>query len=64
MYRNGYDEMNMLQLLDTLQKLRQAHCVTRDSSSVFLSFIQSIIEHFPGASKYLSLSPNDSTIMG
>ncbi len=63
MYRDGYDEFNMLQLLDSLRKLRQGDCVTRDSSSVFLEFIKDILENFPGSSKYLSLSPNDSTIM-
>ncbi len=66
-YRDGYDEFNVLQLLDSLKKLRQGDCVTRDSSSVFLKFISDITEHFHASStsaKYLSLSPNDSTIMG
>jgi hypothetical protein len=63
MYRDGYDELTMLQLLDVLKKLRQGDCVTRDSSSTYLSFIKHVLEYFHGAAKYLALFPNDSTIM-
>ena len=64
MYLNGYDETNMLHFLDTVKKLRQWDSVTRHSSTVFLSFIKKLLERFNGSSKYLSLAPNDSTIMG
>ncbi|MEI8091114.1 MAG: hypothetical protein WCG98_02455 [bacterium] len=63
MYSDGYDEFNMLQLLDSLSKRRQADCVTRDSSSTFLDIIKHLQEYFPSLSKYFALSPNDSTIM-
>ena len=63
MYRDGYDEHTVLKLLDALQKLRQANCVTRDNSAAFLSFIKHVLEHFTGSAKYFSLFPNDSTIM-
>ena len=63
MYINGYDEANMLNFLDTIKKLRQWDSVTRHSSEVFLSFIKKILEKFSGSARYLSLAPNDSTIM-
>ena len=58
MYRDGYDELTMLQLLDVLKKLRQGDCVTRDSSSTYLSFMKHILEYFHGAAKYLALFPS------
>ena len=63
MYINGYDETTMLNFLDSLKKIRQWDSVTRHSSSVFLSFIKKILEKFTGSPKYLSLAPNDTTIM-
>ncbi len=63
MYINGYDESNMLNFLDTIKKVRQGDSVTRHSSEVFLSFIKKILEKFTGSARYLSLAPNDSTIM-
>lgn len=63
MYLNGYDEINMLNFLDTMKKLRQWDSVTRHSSTTFLSFIKKFLERFNGSAKYLSLSPNDTTIM-
>lgn len=63
-YSEAYEETHMLQLLDSLRKLRQADCVTRNSSTNFLKFIKAFLENFHGAQQYFSLSPNDSTIMG
>lgn len=62
-YRNWYDEASVLALLDSFKKLRQADCVTRDSSHTFLVYIKKIIENFKWSSKYLSIAPNDTTIM-
>lgn len=45
-YRDGYDEASMLQLLDAVKKLRQSDAVTRDSSSNFLSYIKKLLENF------------------
>lgn len=64
MFINGYDETNMLNFLDTVKKIRQWDSVTRHSSTTFLSFIKKILERFNGSPKYLSLAPNDTTIMG
>lgn len=63
-YRNGYDESSVLALLDTFKKLRQADCATRDSSHTFLRCIKTMLEKFQWSSKYLSIAPNDTTIMG
>lgn len=63
-YLNGYDESNMLSFLDTVKKMRQWDSVTRHGSTTFLSFIKKILERFNGSAKYLSLAPNDTTIMG
>lgn len=62
-YHRWYDESSVLSLLDTFKKLRQADCVTRDSSHTFLRYIKEMLEKFPWPSKYFSLAPNDSTIM-
>lgn len=62
-YSEAYDENHMLQFLDSLRKLRQADCVTRNSSPNFLKFIKSFLENFNSPQQYISLSPNDSTIM-
>ncbi|MFA6255785.1 MAG: hypothetical protein WC606_01255 [Candidatus Absconditabacterales bacterium] len=63
-YSEAYEETHMLQFLESLTKLRQGDCVTRNSSTNFLKFIKSFLENFNGPQKYISLSPNDSTIMG
>lgn len=63
-YADGYDEFNVTGLLDALRKRRQTDCVTRDSSSTFLTMIKHLLENFHGAPKHFSLCPNDSTIMG
>jgi hypothetical protein len=62
-YSEAYEETHMLQFLESLTKLRQGDCVTRNSSTNFLKFIKSFLENFNGPQKYISLSPNDSTIM-
>lgn len=62
-YSEAYEESHMLQFLDTLEKFRQGDCVTRNSSTNFLKFIKSFLENFHGPQQYISLSPNDSTIM-
>ncbi len=62
-YSEAYEETHMLQFLDSLRKLRQADCVTRNSSTNFLKFIKSFLENFHGPQQYISVSPNDSTIM-
>ncbi len=62
-YSEAYEENHMLQFLDSLRKLRQADCVTRNSSMNFLKFIKTFLENFNGPQQYISLSPNDSTIM-
>ena len=62
-YSEAYEEMHMLQFLDALKKFRQGDCVTRNSSTNFLKFIQAFLENFNGPQQYISLSPNDSTIM-
>ena len=62
-YSEAYEENHMLQFLDSLRKLRQADCVTRNSSTNFLKFIKTFLENFNGPQQYISLSPNDSTIM-
>lgn len=62
-YSEAYEEMHMLQFLDALEKFRQGDCVTRNSSTNFLKFITSFLENFHGPQQYISLSPNDSTIM-
>ena len=63
MYADGYDEENVIWLLDALRKRRQTDCVTRDSSSTFLIMIKHVLENFHGAPKHFSICPNDSTIM-
>ncbi len=63
-YSEAYEETHMLQFLNTLQKFRQGDCATRNSSLNFLKFIKSFLENFNGPQKYISLSPNDSSIMG
>ncbi|MEI6671797.1 MAG: hypothetical protein WCL02_00035 [bacterium] len=63
-YSEAYEETHMLQFLDTLKKFRQGDCVTRNSSTNFLKFIKTFQENFHGPQQYISLSPNDSTIMG
>jgi len=62
-YSEAYEETHMLQFLDALQKFRQGDCVTRNSSTNFLKFIKIFLENFHGPQQYISLSPNDSTIM-
>ncbi len=62
-YRSWYDESSVLALLDTFKKLRQADCATRDSSHTFLRCIKTMLEKFRWSSKYISLAPNDTTIM-
>lgn len=62
-YSEAYEETHMLQFLDTLEKFRQGDCVTRNSSTNFLKFIKAFQENFHGPQQYISLSPNDSTIM-
>lgn len=62
-YRNWYDETSVLALLDTFKKLRQADCATRDSSHTFLRCIKTMLENFQWSSKYISIAPNDTTIM-
>ncbi len=62
-YSEAYEETHMLQFLDALKKFRQGDCVTRNSSTNFLKFIKSFLENFNGPQQYISLSPNDSTIM-
>ncbi len=62
-YSEWYDEAHMLQFLDSLRKYRQADCITRNSSTNFLKFIKSFLENFHAPQQYISLSPNDSTIM-
>ncbi len=62
-YRSWYDESSVLALLDTFKKLRQADCATRDSSHTFLRCIKTMLEKFKWSSKYISLAPNDTTIM-
>ncbi|MEI6117920.1 MAG: hypothetical protein WCP92_01355 [bacterium] len=62
-YSEAYEETHMLQFLDALQKFRQGDCVTRNSSTNFLKFIRTFLENFHGPQQYISLSPNDSTIM-
>ena len=64
MYADGYDEDNVMWLLDALRKRRQTDCVTRDSSSTFLNMIKHFLENFHAAPKNFSICPNDSTIMG
>ncbi|MFA7298359.1 MAG: hypothetical protein WC010_01815 [Candidatus Absconditabacterales bacterium] len=63
-YSESYEETHMIQFLESLRKLRQGDCVTRNSSTNFLKFIKTFIENFHGPQQYISLSPNDSTIMG
>ncbi|EKD25366.1 MAG: hypothetical protein ACD_80C00079G0009 [uncultured bacterium (gcode 4)] len=63
-YAESYEETHMLQFLDSMRKMRQGDCVTRNSSTNFLKFIKAFLENFQGQEQYLSLSPNDSTIMG
>ncbi|MCX6824925.1 MAG: hypothetical protein NTY80_01755 [candidate division SR1 bacterium] len=63
-YSESYEESHMLQLLQSLTKFREGDCVTRNSSTNFLKFIKSFLENFHGSEEYISLSPNDSTIMG
>jgi len=63
-YSEAYEETHMLQFLDALKKFRQGDCVTRNSSTNFLKFIKTFLENFHGPQQYISLSPNDSTIMG
>ncbi len=60
---NGYDENNVIALLDSLKKLRQSDCVTRDSADSMLLYIKRILEKFEWSSKKLALLANDSTIM-
>jgi len=62
-YSESYEEDHMLQFLESLRKFRQADCVTRRSSRNYLKFIKSLLENFHGPQWYISLSPNDSTIM-
>lgn len=62
-YSEAYEETHMLQFLESLTKLRQADCVTRNSSTNFLKFIKTFLENFHGPQMSISLSPNDSTIM-
>lgn len=62
-YSEAYEETHMLQFLDALEKFRQGDCVTRNSSTNFLKFITIFLENFHGSQQYISLSPNDSTIM-
>jgi hypothetical protein len=62
-YSEAYEETHMLQFLDSMRKLEQADCVTRRSSTNFLKFIKSFLENFHSQQEYISLSPNDSTIM-
>jgi len=62
-YSEAYEEDHMLQFLESLRKFRQADCVTRRSSKNYLKFIKSFLENFHGPQQYISLSPNDSTIM-
>ena len=64
MYADGYDEFNVMWLLDALRKRRQTDCVTRDSSFSFLNMIKHFLENFHAAPKNFSICPNDSTIMG
>lgn len=63
-YSEAYEEDHMLQFLESLKKFRQADCVTRKSSKNYLKFITSLSENFHGPEGYISLSPNESTIMG
>lgn len=63
MYADGYDEFNVMWLLDALRKLRQTDCVTRDSSFPFLNMIKHFLENFHAAPKNFAICPNDSTIM-
>jgi len=62
-YSEAYEETHMLQFLDSMRKREQADCVTRSSSTNFLKFIKSFLENIHGQQQYISLSPNDSTIM-
>jgi len=62
-YHRWYDESNVLSLIDTFKKLRQADCATRNSSNSFLKFIKTLLEKFQWSAKYISIAPNDSTIM-
>jgi len=62
-YSEAYEEDHMVQFIDSLRKLRQADCVTRKSSKTYLKFIKNFLENFHGPQGYMSLSPNDSTIM-
>ncbi len=62
-YSEAYEETHMLQFLDALEKFRQGDCVTRNSSTNFLKFITLFLENFHGPRQYISLLPNDSTIM-
>ena len=62
-YSESYEESHMLEFLETLRKFRQGDCVTRNSSTNFLKFIKALQEKFHGPQQYISLSPNDSTIM-
>lgn len=62
-YAESYEETHMLEFLEALRKLRQGDCVTRNSSTNFLKFIKAFLENFQGQEQYMSLSPNDSTIM-
>jgi len=63
-YSESYEEDHMLQFLESLRKFRQADCVTRKSSKSYLKFIKNFLENFHWPQEYLSLSPNDTTIMG
>ena len=63
-YSEAYEESHMLQFLDALRKFRQGDCVTRNSSTNFLKFIKTFLENFHGPQQYISMCPNDSTIMG
>lgn len=64
LYSEAYDENHMLQFLEAVKKMRQGDEVTRESSPNFLKFIKSFLESFEGPQQYISLSPNDSTVMG
>jgi len=62
-YSEAYEEDHILQFFESLRKYRQADCVTRKSSKTYLKFIKIFLESFHGPQGYISLSPNDSTIM-
>lgn len=62
-YAETYEETHILHFLDALRKMRQADCVTRNSSINFLKFIKSFLENIKAPQQYIALTPNDSTIM-